>query len=251
MASSRPIRHAGCTTTGRVPRRVRTQQATTSAPIRTKLVAPRRSAGQGPSPASGRCVTPTVGRLRTAPSCVASPALRGWSDPVASTSRASGRTVRPRSAASRRVPMRKASRPGTYGAEASPFRTHWASCSRSRNTTAAAQARSPARPGPVSPRGKHTQQPPTSSGPGGRVHGSGELPASSRCKAARASASRGHTPPCCPPHCRGTRDHAPRDSAASPARRFDWICRVAGVGWHAAEENSGAGGLASRVRSRS
>jgi hypothetical protein len=55
MASSRPTRHPGCTTTGRVPRRVRTQQATTSAPIRTRLAAPRRSAGQGPWPVSGRC----------------------------------------------------------------------------------------------------------------------------------------------------------------------------------------------------
>lgn len=63
-------RHPGCTTSGRVPGRVRSQQATTFPPIRTGLVAPGSSPRQSPVPFSGRCVTPMVGMSSTYPRCM-------------------------------------------------------------------------------------------------------------------------------------------------------------------------------------
>ncbi len=69
---------------------------------------------------SGLCVTPTVGRPSTEPRWSASPAPRGWSRPVAFTSRTSGGAGSARTAASSSGPSRSASSPASYGAPASP-----------------------------------------------------------------------------------------------------------------------------------
>ena len=61
-------------------------------------------------------------------------------------------------------------------------------------TTAAAQAGSSALPRPLRPRGKQTQQAPTSGLPPCGLHSSGEASASCRCAAASDSASVGHMP---------------------------------------------------------
>lgn len=66
-ATSRPVHHPGWTASGRVPALVRSQQPTTSSPMRNGLVAPRCPAGHSPLACSGRWVTPTVGRSSTAP----------------------------------------------------------------------------------------------------------------------------------------------------------------------------------------
>jgi beta-N-acetylhexosaminidase len=66
-ATSRSVRHPGWTASGRVPALVRSQQPTTSSPMRNGLVAPRCPAGDSPLACSGRWVTPTVGRSSTAP----------------------------------------------------------------------------------------------------------------------------------------------------------------------------------------
>ncbi len=145
---------------------------------------PRRRSGAGwwhrddlrggtPRPSSGRCVMPTVGRSSSAPRCSARPAPLGWSRAVASTSSTSGRVARARTASSMSRPSRSASRPGEYGAPAAPRRTSCATTWSPRITTAATHAASPALPRPRSPRGKHTQQPPTSRSPTGGRHGSG------------------------------------------------------------------------------
>jgi hypothetical protein len=91
------------------------QQPTSSPPSRSGAVAPRWSAGQGPSATSGRVVIPTVGSPSTAPRCSARPARRGWSRPVALTTSTSGAIGRARTACSSSGPSRRASRAGKYG----------------------------------------------------------------------------------------------------------------------------------------
>jgi beta-N-acetylhexosaminidase len=53
-ATSRSVRHPGCTASGRVPARVRSQQPTTSSSTRSGLVAPRCAAGHSPLACRGR-----------------------------------------------------------------------------------------------------------------------------------------------------------------------------------------------------
>jgi hypothetical protein len=121
MAVPRSTRQPGWATRGRVPGRVRTQAATTSSPILSGESAPRSSSGHEPDATSGRCVTPTLGRSSSAPSCSASPARRGWSRPVPSTSRTSGLRVRAPVTPASSGPRRNASSPGVYGARRRRF----------------------------------------------------------------------------------------------------------------------------------
>jgi hypothetical protein len=120
IARSTSVLQAAWTATGRAPGRVRSQAPTSSPSSHSGAVAQATSGGRSPLASSGRSVTPTVGRSSTAPRCTARPARYWWSRPVALTSSTSGRTGRLRTAASRSGPSRRASRPGAYGAPATP-----------------------------------------------------------------------------------------------------------------------------------
>ena len=146
------------------------------------------SGGQSPPASSGRCVTPAVGSWRIAPRCSATPARRGWSRPVAFTSKASGAAGSPRTASSKSGPSRSASSPGSYGAPAVPTAT-----AVSRPSAAPAQPGSPAWPGPVPPRPKQTKQPAGATRPLGR-NGGGEAPANACCSRISSSRSAGQRP---------------------------------------------------------
>ena len=140
---------------------------------------------------------------------MASPARRGWSAPVASTSSTSGLTSRAATAAARTGPSRLASNPGAYAPCVRPATTDWAMTSSARrgspwerdpsrcrsarrpaaavdvprcHATAAAHARSPGFPGPASPPANATTHPPISRGDSSD-HGSATTAAS----ASRAS----------------------------------------------------------------
>ena len=91
-AVSGVVRQPACATTGRAPVRVQTQYPTHRPSSTRGVRAPRRASGSGPCATSGCWVTPTVGMPVTAPRWTASPARRGWSMPVASTSSTSGVT---------------------------------------------------------------------------------------------------------------------------------------------------------------
>ncbi len=157
MATSGLVRQLACTTMGRTPFRLRSQNATSSPSSRKGAMAPLAWPGRSPAASRGRSVTPTVGRSRTAPRCKASPARRGWSRPVPLTTSTSGRVGRERTAFSSNVPSRSARKPGRYRPPASPVASAAASSRRPRVRAAAAHAGS--RPTPPGCGPKQMKQP--------------------------------------------------------------------------------------------